>query len=527
MAAFSGSIEALGGRELSGAPSYWNGAPGTIYLKPTNGALGTLKIDNAGTPSWDWGTPVTNDGPFELATLMIGGQVAADIQFPLSFGELSATGIGGRVRVPAGSVHGDVLFSGTNSMILSGIGILGRLTVSNGFSLAVSEALLADSIRLVAGGNLSAVPQSPLNITVTDQLTIDVASLVDATGMGHPGGRQGDPNAVHGFGQGGGWGSSAQSGGGGAGYGGFGGDSAPSTNRMFGRVYGLFYNPSELGSGGGRGGFYDARGNGGPGGGAVRLKVRSLVLNGEIRANGMMQDGTGGGGGSGGSIRIECESLMGAGVIRANGGSGRGGYGGGGGRVAVFYNAIDGFSGRIEALGGRELSGAPSYWNGGAGTVFLKTVTGALGTLMIDNAGTPTADWGTPIFAQDILRLHAWSISGSARVWTTNSVRVATGDPNQFSNLISNNFLQVRGLFVGSNWVYGDFIDLAISASSGRVRVTMFGEPTKPYVLQGSLDFLNWTPVVTNVPIGSSFEFLDPEAASLSRRFYRVFKPSQ
>ncbi len=87
-------------------------------------------------------------------------------------------------------------------------------------------------------------------------------------------------------------------------------------------------------------------------------------------------------GGSGGSIYIITNILEGSGSITANGGQGYPdgcGGGGAGGRIAVYYNSIDGFSGDIQAYSGN------GYKAGGAGTVFLKSSTQGPGDLIIDN----------------------------------------------------------------------------------------------------------------------------------------------
>jgi len=68
-------------------------------------------------------------------------------------------------------------------------------------------------------------------------------------------------------------------------------------------------------------------------------------------------------------------------------------------------------------------------------------------------------------------------------------------------------------------------MDLEINRATNAVRVTLWGETNKPHILQGSTDFTNWIPLITNTPVNSRFEFLDTNAANLRERFYRGLKP--
>lgn len=109
--------------------------------------------------------------------------------------------------------------------------------------------------------------------------------------------------------------------------------------RKEGLIYGSITEPVDLGSGGAKYG----------GGGAIRLDVGELVVNGFISAtyNGGYSENEGSRG-SGGSIWITCDTISGSGGIHANGGghyftaypekTGVG-CGGGGGRISVEYDA--------------------------------------------------------------------------------------------------------------------------------------------------------------------------------------------
>ncbi|WLQ16801.1 hypothetical protein O5O45_12820 [Hahella aquimaris] len=128
---------------------------------------------------------------------------------------------------------------------------------------------------------------------------------------------------------------------------------------------GSYMRPQEFGAGG----RYNSSTT--HGGGAIKLAVRKLRLDGVVRANGQPASQAGVGGGSGGSIWLDIEELSGTGSIEANGG---GAYsaagGGGGGRIAVYYDRnVDFPLSQINAKGGAgNGSGAKA---GGAGTIYV------------------------------------------------------------------------------------------------------------------------------------------------------------
>ena len=170
------------------------------------------------------------------------------------------------------------------------------------------------------------------------------------------------------------------------------------------KPYGSIVAPTNLGSGGG----------GDHGGGAILLTVAgttTVASAGYITANG----GAGGtyGGGSGGSIYLTTGWLVGTGTIRANGATdpSLSNYGGGsGGRVAIV-------------LTGSGADFSTTYWNGtntafgyggssvspaAAGTVYLKTATGA-GTLLIDNNNVATYGQQIVTLLPDAVNLNSFS----------------------------------------------------------------------------------------------------------------------
>ena len=150
-------------------------------------------------------------------------------------------------------------------------------------------------------------------------------------------------------------------------------------------MYGDYAAPDDWGAGGGGP-------NGGAGGGLVRLNASSLVLDGQILANGQGVGGAGNGDGSGGSVYLAVATLSGSGSINARGGSGA--YPGGGGRVAVYASDLSGFdTSKITAQGA--IPASDSVSGSGAGTVYVRDTDEPAGTLIID-ALTPGAGW-TPL----------------------------------------------------------------------------------------------------------------------------------
>lgn len=154
--------------------------------------------------------------------------------------------------------------------------------------------------------------------------------------------------------------------------------------------------------------------------------------------------------------------------------------------------------------------------------MYLKKDSDALGELLIDNGGNQSSGWSTPLPDFDIFRLGSWIISGNARVSTTNGVRVANGNPAQFVGLINSNYLQVGWLIVSNTWVYGDVADLSLTLSNSLPTATLICQPLKTYILFSSTNLVNWTPIFTNTPTSSRFDYLDSNAPSYRQRFYRA-----
>ena len=253
------------------------------------------------------------------------------------------------------------------------------IVVSN-CTLTVSGPHLFTSLLVTSNGVVThmAAPAgevaNSLNLIIAQDATIETGSRIDVSALGYA--------AQSGPGQGFG----AYYGGTGAGYGGEGGVAygAAGTN------YGSIIAPVDFGSGGGNGTY----GNGGSGGGSVRLTVGgTLTVAGQILANGTANGAGYSSGGSGGSVYLTAGTLAGGGAIQANGGNGV--AGGAGGRLALYYTAST-FTGSSTAFGG---AGA-AY--GGAGTVYLKPAAGT-GRVVLDNGGNGGAQ--TPLVSPLVFHL--------------------------------------------------------------------------------------------------------------------------
>ena len=229
----------------------------------------------------------------------------------------------------------------------------------------------------------SAATAPGLNLTITGNCRIDQGSAIKADGLGYPAAQ----------GPGAGQSGTGDNRGVGGGYGGMG--TYGNGNPFFGKCYGSITEPTDFGSGGGKG--RSGTDLGGAGGGAIRLTVfGSLTVNGKITANG--QGSSYGGGGSGGSIWITTQSLFGVGLIAANAEwAGYGGGAGGGGRIAVYYTIKSGFTnGIIECRGGER----DDKVFGGAGTIYYQQAGTTIGDLVVDNSGN--AGYGTQLLEKSI-----------------------------------------------------------------------------------------------------------------------------
>ena len=63
---------------------------------------------------------------------------------------------------------------------------------------------------------------------------------------------------------------------------------------------------------------------------------------------------------------------------------------------------------------------------------------------------------------------------------------------------------------------------LDIGVQNGQTILTITGGPDKPYVLQFSIDLVNWLDRVTNATAAGSFDYLLPPAEAGRSQFFRA-----
>ena len=369
-----------------------NGAAG-LNVASGGGSGGSVSItapsvSGAGSISANGGVGENSDGGGGG-----GGRIALFFTTNDFTGTVSAAGGQGAVAGGAGTVDlqsesgfGDQIVvdnggaSGTNTPLVNPPNLC-SLRISGG-AIAYFPGSAATFSNMVVGSNSWLVTGPEwlvVQVTVLSNAVIQPGggismNAVVTTPVGNPGGVYRANGYTFGGGGGGG-------GNGGNGLGAAGGAA----------VQGSVSQPVSLGSIGGMGAGASSHNAGGAGGGAFVMNVKgTLTLNGSITANGGPGVGDGSGGGAGGSVHLTAGTLAGAGAISAGGGaagSAEGG-GGGGGRIAV-NSTTNQFSGSVSAAGGFGLV------NGGAGTIFLSSITNATPLLLLDNGGASGA--GTPL----------------------------------------------------------------------------------------------------------------------------------
>ena len=409
--------QAWGGTQFQcGSPDGYSG-PGTVLVKLTGDAYGSLRIDNgtasdgtpregpatvmpalgsgsvlslspSGTDAWLEGTE-----PFLPrwigATIVLEDPEAGDLGW---FVVAAIDGNGRALLTGAGAISAATSYRGEYRFDQVDVVDGGRIVASDPIvgsafrfsgEVELSGDLHADTIDLAPGAVMRPVVGDSLQFYVSGTMTIGDGALIDVSGRGFPGGTA--PA----------WVTPAASDAGGS-HGGVGLSGVP------GETYDSVYRPGLAGAGG-------AAGGGGPGGGLVYIEAAELALDGAIVARGLGNQTSGNlySAGAGGSVLLQVGVLRGAGVIDASGDGqnrcsiayGRGA--GGGGRIAIDAGELDGFDPAVQALawGGTQFQcGSPEAY-AGAGTVLVKLPGDAYGRLRIDNgiaadgtgrAGPPT-----------------------------------------------------------------------------------------------------------------------------------------
>ena len=303
------------------------------------------RVATVGDSAFTWSCPIEGTQHWYVVARNAAGSVRAPETGTWSFIGCQSTLLTGNVTIAQDDFSYDhkPLLKDGGTLTLDGSHTFANLILTNGAVLTHPACTAAET--------------HGLDLTIHGALMVSSDSAIDAGGRGYLAGWT-HPNTTNGA-------STYRSGGS---YGGLGG------NYPSGRVnapYGDFRNPNEPGSGAY---LYGAGGGNRAGGGLVRIVTGSLELEGAIRANG--QDGDYGRG-SGGGIYLEVGRLSGGGIVEAVGGrntadvSSYFGGSGGGGRIAIYYDELDGFdlSNRVSAAGGKGES--TSSYDGAAGTVYL------------------------------------------------------------------------------------------------------------------------------------------------------------
>ena len=297
------------------------------------------------------------------------------------------------------------------------------LTLTNGAVLTHPGADLTNEYRLEITAGV---------------VTVSTNSRIDVSGRGYLGGYSGANganqngrtlgNTIVG-------GSTRRNGGSYGGLGGFG-----NTEQTVNGVYGSFRDPNEVGSGGGT-----DSGEGGAGGGLVRITAGTIDLSGQILANGRSGSSLGGGG-SGGGVKLTTGTLTGGGQVQASGGAANGIYGGGGGggRIAIFHE-----SGTILVLANITALGGSGAGFGASGSVVVEQVT-FIPPALVAQPG--------PLLSQ----------------------RPAIQE------------IVVSSTVVGAS-------GQSTAATGNELTIRWLGRPGWHYVVEASNDLLHWTPLATSV----------------------------
>ena len=398
----------------TGSPAGGNryGGAGTVYLKGAAAVYGTLTLDNGGRTGQATALPSLGSGVAQAgstgATLVTDRASDIPAYFAGHWVEISdpssvlkgtcriSTAAGGIVAKtvtldscssaftvsPSDKWQGVyrfddlVLRNGANlasadpvhtssSIVLDGsvvdtLSVTGSVEVRNAVT---ARRIDAQSLTVKAGGSLTQFGTSStaetLTLNVAGALTVEAGGAIDVSGRGYTSSKS-YPGATV---------PADATGGSHLGYGGF-------TNNPLGSTFGSVYRPQEAGGG---------AGNGGTGGGIVRIAAGSVTVDGAIRANGVLTGPFNDRGGAGGSVWITAASVGGGGTIEVHGGDNSSWGSGGGGAIAIEYASTSGTV--LNNLVARTGSPAGGNRYGGAGTVYLKGPAAVYGDLAVDNLG--------------------------------------------------------------------------------------------------------------------------------------------
>ncbi len=363
-------LETFAGTKMNGSFG-GGGAGGTIYLQHTNHLpdQGQLVVNyNNNVPGTDPRTTTLQNGMaassnmFSEIILTNGGVYALDTNDTLTLPSITTIqgdptnktdGIylqGGTLNVPSPFSMSSNYFIGVSAPNATFTPVPSLTVRTNELLVINAPFTLNCPLTIASGGIVTHVTNATteaykVDLTVNGNLDIQAGGQVNVDGNGY----------VNAYGPG-----KFVSGSAGGGHGGLGGKR--NSTDMGGTTYGSIVAPTNLGSGGGYGGAN--------GGGAVRLNVTgTTTVNGVISANSKNVLYSG----SGGSVFLTTGTLEGNGIIRASSPSGAWAMGGAGRVAVILTNGTDFGSVSIQACSG--LGSAGTFMYGGAGTVYLRTMT--------------------------------------------------------------------------------------------------------------------------------------------------------
>ena len=149
--------------------------------------------------------------------------------------------------------------------------------------------------------------------------------------------------------------------------------------------------------------------------------------------------------------------------------------------------------------------------------------------ILLPAAGIYTNSVELTLNAPDTNALIYYTLDGSLP--TTNSILYAGPFTLTAATLVTANAYDVG--YVNSVAVSGlytivpplnNFFDIGF-ASDGSFQAQYWATPGQTYILQASVDLLNWISVSTNTPSSAPFGWDDPGATNSQTRFYRVVSP--
>ncbi|MFV8781664.1 LamG-like jellyroll fold domain-containing protein, partial [Microbulbifer sp. SA54] len=333
---------ATGGSYYTGTSR--NGQPGTVYVEDRQSGRTLLRLSNKGKNK-SYSDPLLFSGDYLEDEVVFGDLIVelSDSSFNKVRLENSIVNVTGVVQV-ASHIEGHAsVLRPFGQLLLPGDG--GELVV-DGFSYELSRDETWGKVSVINGGSISHVSDLSLLPAMKGvalearEIYVEEGSAIDVSYRGQ--GPNGDVGGLSG-----------------GSYGGLGGTNGSTTNPTFGSEL----QPDDFGIGGKTNDNLYSRG-----GGAIRLIAEDLILNGSLLAHGQQNSN---GGGAGGSIWVESGLLrVGAkALIAANGAHGSNGGGGGGGRIALYYDILEGLDeAQIQVNGGRAHN---SLNYGQGGTIYM------------------------------------------------------------------------------------------------------------------------------------------------------------